>query len=91
MVTSVAAPSLVLLLSASVLRVCNEPLGWLLLSFEAAGKDGEVDMVRRGGGQVEEGRVRQQSTRDDADALFLVCLLLAPVLCARWSREIGRR
>ena len=70
-------------LSASVLRARDEPLGWSLLSFEGAGKDGEVDVVGRRGGRVEEGRVGQQSTRDDADAPFLVRLLLAPVLRAR--------
>ena len=72
-----------LLRSASVLRGHIKPIGWLLLSSEGAGKDREVDVVGRRGGRVEEGRGGQQSMRDDTDAPFLVCLLLAPVLHVR--------
>ena len=59
------ALSLVRLLSAAVLRVRTEPTGSFLLNSEGAGRDGE-----EGGavGEAEEGRSRQQSTRDDVDA-----------------------
>ena len=66
------APSLVPLLSASVLRGGDEPPGSSLLSFEGAGRVREVEAVRHCSGRVEEGRSGQQSTSDDADALSLV-------------------
>ena len=72
--------SLVRLLSNPILCPRKEPPGSELLSLEGAGKDGEVDVVVTSGGRVEDG---QQSTRDDADAPFLMCLLLAPSLRVR--------
>ena len=69
-----------LLLSASILRVRNEPLGSLLLRFKGVGRDREEDGVGRGSGRVEEGRSGQQGRRVDADAPSLVLLLSASVL-----------
>ena len=48
-----------------------------------AGKDGVAKGVRGSEGRVEEGRGRQQGTRDDADAPSFASLLTASVLCVR--------
>ena len=73
------APSLVVLLSASVLRGRDEPPGSSLLCSEGAGS---VDVGGRSG-REEEGRSEQQGPRDSADAPSLVLLLLASVLRGR--------
>lgn len=77
------APYLMLLLSASVLCLCDEPPGSSLLRFGHAERDWEEDGVRRGSGREEEGRNGQQSTSDDADVLSLVHLLFASALRVR--------
>ena len=74
------APSLVVLLSASVLRGRDEPPGSSLLCSEGAGSVDVVDVVGGRSGREEEGRSEQQSTSDDADAPSLVPLLSASVL-----------
>ena len=51
-----------------------------LVAVEVLGH-GEDHRLERRGGRVEEGRSGQQSTRDDTDALSLVLLLSASVLC----------
>ena len=74
------APSLVPLLSASVLRGRDEPPCSSLLCSEVAGRDEVVVVAGRGSEREGEGRNGQQSTSDDADAPSLVHLLSASVL-----------
>ena len=52
--------SLVLLLSALVVHVHNEPPGLSLLRSEGMGRDWVEDGVRRGSGRVKESRSGQQ-------------------------------
>ena len=76
---SADAPSLVPLLSASVLGGRDEPPGSSLLTCEAAGTVEVVEVGGRGG-REEQASSGQQSTTDDVDASSLVPLLSASVL-----------
>ena len=72
------ALSLVLLLSASILRVPDELPGLSLWSSK--GERSDVETVGRWRGRVEEGSSGQQITRDDVDVSPLMPLLSASVL-----------
>ena len=78
-----------LLLSASVLRAHNEPLGWSLLSFKGAGKDGEVDVVGRRGGRVEEGRVGSRA-QETVHPHRLSCVCSSPLSCVCATSVLAR-
>ena len=80
------ASSLVHLAPNSALHSRKEPAGLLVLCYEGADKDREVEEERGGGWRVKEGQRRQQGTRGDLDTPShapLLASIFATSACAR--------